>query len=106
VQFQAGGGRRDDPERVYTVGNPSGLSKTPGEGLISGLREHNDIRYVQITAPISAGSSGGALVDSQGALVGITSFLLKDAQNINFAIAAEDYWRCLPCQHWGAPTSA
>jgi hypothetical protein len=79
-------------ERVYTIGNPSGLSKTMGEGLISGLREHNDIRYVQTTAPISGGSSGGALVDSKGALVGITSFLLKDAQNLNFAIAAEDYW--------------
>ena len=36
--------------------------------------------------------SGGALVDSKGALVGITTFLLKDAQNLNFAIAAEDYW--------------
>jgi S1-C subfamily serine protease len=45
-------------ERVYTIGNPSGLSKTLGEGLISGLREHNDIRYVQTTAPISSGSSG------------------------------------------------
>jgi S1-C subfamily serine protease len=80
-------------ERVYTIGNPSGLSKTLGEGLISGLREPpNDIRYVQTTAPISGGSSGGALVDSKGALVGITTFLLKDAQNLNFAIAAEDYW--------------
>jgi S1-C subfamily serine protease len=78
-------------ERVYTIGNPSGLSKTLGEGLISGLREQNDIRYVQTTAQISRGSSGGALVDSKGALVGITTFLLKDAQNLNFAIAAEDY---------------
>jgi Trypsin/Trypsin-like peptidase domain len=79
-------------ERVYTIGNPSGLSKTLGEGLVSGLRERNDIRYVQTTAQISRGSSGGALVDSKGALVGITTFLLKDAQNLNFAIAAEDYW--------------
>jgi serine protease Do len=79
-------------ERVYTIGNPSGLSKTLGEGLISGLRERNDIRYVQTTAQISPGSSGGALVDSKGALVGITTFLLKDAQNLNFAIAAEDFW--------------
>jgi serine protease Do len=77
---------------VYTIGNPSGLSKTLGEGLIAGLREQNDIRYVQTTAQISRGSSGGALVDSKGALVGITTFLLKDAQNLNFAIAAEDYW--------------
>ena len=79
-------------ERVYTIGNPSGLSKTLGEGLISGLRQRDGIRYVQTTAQISRGSSGGALVDSKGALVGITTFLLKDAQNLNFAIAAEDYW--------------
>src|SRR5262249_54463379 len=53
-------------ERVYTIGNPSGLSKTLGEGLISGLREHNDIQYVQTTAPISSGSRGGALVELEG----------------------------------------
>jgi S1-C subfamily serine protease len=80
-------------ERVYTIGNPSGLTKTLGEGLISGLRQRNGIRYVQTTAQISRGSSGGALVDSKGYLVGITTFLLKDAQNLNFAIAAEEYWR-------------
>jgi S1-C subfamily serine protease len=80
-------------ERVYTIGNPSGLSNTLGEGLISGLRQRGGIRYVQTTAQISRGSSGGALVDSKGSLVGITTFLLKDAQNLNFAIAAEEYWR-------------
>jgi S1-C subfamily serine protease len=80
-------------ERVYTIGNPSGLTKTLGEGLISGLRRRNGIAYVQTTAPISAGSSGGALVDSQGSLIGITTFLLKDSQNLNFAISAGEYWR-------------
>ena len=80
-------------ERVYTIGNPSGLSKTLGEGLISGLRQRDGIQYIQTTAQISHGSSGGALVDSKGALVGITTFLVKDAQNLNFAIAAEEYWR-------------
>ena len=80
-------------ERVYTIGNPSGLTKTLGEGLISGLRTRDGINYVQTSAPISAGSSGGALLDGKGALVGITTFLLRDAQNLNFAIAAEEYWR-------------
>jgi S1-C subfamily serine protease len=80
-------------ERVYTIGNPSGLSKTLGEGLISGLRQHESVAYVQTAAPISPGSSGGALVDSKGALVGITTAFLKDAQNLNFAIAAAEYWR-------------
>ncbi len=80
-------------ERVYTIGNPSGLTKTLGEGLISGLRRRSGILYVQTSAPISKGSSGGALVDSRGALIGITTFLLKDAQNLNFAISADEYWR-------------
>jgi len=71
----------------------TGLTKTLGEGLISGLRSEGGISYVQTTAPISPGSSGGALVDSKGALVGITTFLLKDAENLNFAIAAEEFWR-------------
>jgi S1-C subfamily serine protease len=80
-------------ERVYTIGNPSGLTKTLGEGLISGLRTSDGITYVQTSAPISKGSSGGALVDARGALVGVTTFLLKDAQSLNFAIAAEEFWR-------------
>ncbi len=79
-------------ERVYTIGNPSGLTKTMGEGIISGLRQR-DVLLIQTTAPISHGSSGGALVDSTGALVGVTTAFLKDSQNINFAIAGTDFWK-------------
>jgi hypothetical protein len=43
----------------------------------------------QTSARISKGSSGGALFDAHGNLLGITKFMLKDAQNLNFAIAAE-----------------
>jgi len=42
---------------------------------------------------ISRGSSGGGLFDAQGNLVGITTFIIRDAQNLNFAIAAEEYAR-------------
>jgi S1-C subfamily serine protease len=80
-------------ERVYTIGNPSGLNKTLGEGLISGLRNSGSVVLIQTTAQISKGSSGGALLDSTGALIGITTFLLRDAQNLNFAIAAQEYWK-------------
>lgn len=80
-------------ERVYTIGNPSGLTKTLAEGLISGLRPLDGVNLVQTTAPISPGSSGGALIDTRGSLIGITTGYLKDAQNLNFAISAEDYWR-------------
>ena len=78
-------------ERVYAIGNPAGLTKTLTEGLISGVQAEGGIRYVQTTAPISERSSGGAVVDAKGALIGVTTF--KHTQNMNFAIAAEEFWR-------------
>jgi S1-C subfamily serine protease len=80
-------------ERVYTIGAPQGLELTLGEGIVSGLREYKGVKYIQTTAPISPGSSGGGLFDSSGNLIGITTFLLKKAQALNFAIAADEYWR-------------
>ncbi len=83
-------------EKTYTIGNPSGLVATLGEGIVSGLREEKGVRYVQTSAPISPGSSGGGLFDEHGNLLGITSFKIDDAENLNFAIAAEDFWGKTP----------
>lgn len=80
-------------EQVYTIGSPSALESTLGQGIVSGLRTVAGRQLVQTTAPISPGSSGGGLFDSAGNLVGITSFMLKNSQGLNFAIAAEDYFR-------------
>jgi serine protease Do len=80
-------------EPVYTIGSPSGLESTLGQGIVSGLRTVAGHYLVQTTAQISPGSSGGGLFDDAGNLVGITSFMLKNSQGLNFAIAAEDYFR-------------
>jgi S1-C subfamily serine protease len=48
---------------------------------------------IQTTAPISPGSSGGGLFDAQGSLVGITTMVRRDSQNLNFAIAADSFRR-------------
>lgn len=80
-------------ERAYTIGAPSGLDLTLGEGLVSSKRRNEGQQYVQTSAPISPGSSGGGLFDSRGNLLGITTFMLKDTQNLNFAIAAEEFLR-------------
>jgi len=80
-------------ETVYSIGAPKGLEATLGQGLISGLRQIKTLRYVQTTAPISPGSSGGGLFDASGNLVGITTFHIRDADGLNFAIAAEDFFR-------------
>jgi hypothetical protein len=78
-------------EKVYSIGAPAGLELTISDGLLSGKRATSDRRLVQTTAPISPGSSGGGLFDEAGNLIGITTFRLKDAENLNFAISAEDY---------------
>jgi S1-C subfamily serine protease len=81
-------------ETVYTIGSPKGLVNTLGSGLLSGLRTSKDkTQYIQISAPVSAGSSGGGLFDDRGNLIGIVSFTIKDAQNLNFAIAASQFWK-------------
>jgi hypothetical protein len=79
-------------EIAYTIGNPKAQAVTLADGIVSGIRVIDGVSYIQTTAPISPGSSGGALVDSKGNLIGITTFMLQDAQNVNFAIALENFW--------------
>jgi len=81
-------------EVVYTIGSPRGLFNTLGQGILSGLRSSEDhTEYVQITAPLSEGSSGGGLFDDRGNLIGVTSFTLRGSQNLNFAISGSQFWR-------------
>ncbi len=81
---------------VVAVGSPRGLEGSISTGIISGLREQNGSRVVQTTAPISPGSSGGALLDVYGQVLGITSFYYVDGQNLNFAYASEYLRRIRP----------
>jgi S1-C subfamily serine protease len=80
-------------ETVYTIGSPRGLLNSLGSGLLSGLRTGDETEYIQITAPLSPGSSGGGLFDSRGNLIGVTSFTIRNSENLNFAIAASQFWR-------------
>jgi S1-C subfamily serine protease len=81
-------------EAVFAIGTPMGLKHTLSEGVISGLRQSSKVNMVQTTAPISPGSSGGGLFDERGNLIGITALNSGGrVQNLNFAIAASDFWR-------------
>lgn len=73
-------------KEVFALGNPKGYTKTISKGIISAVRENNDYNKLQISVPISPGSSGGALLDSYGELIGITSAGIKEEQLLNFAI--------------------
>ncbi len=79
--------------RVTVIGNPEGLGWTVSEGVIAGIRESKGSRWIQITAPISHGSSGGAVFDYHGDLIGITTASIQEGQNLNFAIPVEEVQR-------------
>ena len=73
--------------KVYVAGNPKGLEGTFSDGLIS-RRERYPKKRLQMTAPISPGSSGGPVLNSKGKVIGISVSVHRalDAQNLNFAI--------------------
>lgn len=82
-------------ETVYAIGNPRGLTHTISEGIVSALRTDGGEKVIQHTASISPGSSGGALVDSNGGLLGMNSWQVTEGQNLNFAISAKDLFEAL-----------
>ena len=74
---------------IYAIGAPRGLDKSVSNGLVSQLRGGQDARFLQISAPISGGSSGGPVLNSKGEVVAMATAYLMDAQNLNFAVPAE-----------------
>lgn len=73
-------------DKVYVVGNPLGLEGTFSEGIVSGLRRIGDDSIIQMTAPISPGSSGGPVMDEKGSVIGVAVATFKDGQNLNLAV--------------------
>jgi hypothetical protein len=71
---------------IYVIGSPLGLSATISDGIVSGLRAANGFQRIQISAPISPGSSGGAVFNDTGELIGIAVSTYLKGQNLNFAI--------------------
>jgi len=73
-------------QKVYVIGSPKGLPATISDGIISGMRDFEGNKLLQMTASISPGSSGGPVLNSNGELIGISVSQLTDGQNLNFAI--------------------
>jgi len=71
-------------QEVIAIGGPLGLEKTVSQGIVSAIRNNT----IQITAPISPGSSGGPVFNMKGEVIGIVASQMKSGQNLNFAIPA------------------
>ncbi len=84
-------------ETVYAVGNPHGLEGTFSQGIISSVRRVGADKLLQLTAPISPGSSGGPVLNSRGKVIGVSVATFRRGQNLNFAIPS-NYLRALVVQ--------
>jgi serine protease Do len=80
---------------VFAIGSPEGLQNSVTMGVVSALARQPDpakaITYIQTDAPINPGNSGGPLVDMNGAVVGINTFILSQgggSEGLGFAIPA------------------
>jgi len=77
-------------QKVVAIGSPLGLFNSVSDGIISGFRNINNVDMIQFTAPISHGSSGGAVLNMYGEVIGISTAGIDSGQNINLAIGYEN----------------
>jgi serine protease Do len=74
-------------EHVVAIGHPLGLGNSVSDGLVSAIRELSPKRtMLQISAPISPGSSGGPVFNDRGEVIGISTLVITSGQNLNFAV--------------------
>lgn len=76
-------------QKVVAIGSPLGLFNSVSDGIIAGFRKIDDVDMIQFTAPISHGSSGGAVLNMFGEVIGISTAGFDDGQNINLAVGYE-----------------
>lgn len=73
-------------QKVVAIGSPLGLFNSVSDGIISGFRNIDNVDMIQFSAPTSPGSSGGAVLNMYGEVIGISTSGFSEGQNINLAV--------------------
>jgi hypothetical protein len=73
-------------DRVFVMGNPLGMTGTFTDGMVSGKRPLEGVAMLQISAPISPGSSGGPVMNERGEVIGVATMMVMGGQNLNMAV--------------------
>jgi serine protease Do len=97
-----------DGEVVVAIGHPFGLNYTATQGVISKVdRIRDGVKYIQIDAAINPGNSGGPLVNKQGEIIGINSFIIRGGDNLGFALPVSYLREALEMYqpHRGSPST-
>ncbi len=76
-----------DGDTTIAIGHPYGLNYTATEGIVSkASRLQDDLEYIQIDAAINPGNSGGPLLNIDGEVIGVNTFIIQNANNLGFAL--------------------
>ena len=97
-----------DGEVVVAIGHPFGLNYTATQGVISKVdRVREGVKYIQIDAAINPGNSGGPLVNKQGEIIGVNSFIIRGGDNLGFALPVSYLREALEmyAPHRGSPST-
>lgn len=73
-------------DKVFLIGSPKGFENSITEGIVSGIRKEGDVTFIQHTAATEGGSSGGALLNEHGEVIGLHSWVLSDGTSLKFAV--------------------
>ena len=77
----------EDGDTTIAIGHPYGLNYTATEGIVSrASRLYEDLEYIQIDAAINPGNSGGPLLNDDGEVVGVNTFIIQNANNLGFSL--------------------
>jgi serine protease Do len=111
----------NDGDVVVAIGHPFGLNYTATQGVISKVdRVRDGLKYIQIDAAINPGNSGGPLVNKDGGIIGVNSFIIRGGDNLGFALPSsylrealelyaphrgEASTRCFSCNHLVLPSN-
>ncbi len=88
-------------DHVVAIGSPLGLEGTASDGIVSALRDVASKKWIQTTAPVSHGNSGGPLLDMSDHVVGVITWgvNLDLGQNLNFAAPCSEVTELLVTAH-------
>jgi len=87
-------------DHVVAIGSPLGLEGTVSDGIVSAIRDVAGKNWIQTTAPVSHGNSGGPLLDMNGNVVGVITWgYLQLGENLNFAVPANEASSLLSSAH-------
>jgi len=86
----------NEGDTVLAIGHPLGLKYTSTSGIVSKTqRDYNGIKYFQIDAAINPGNSGGPLINTEGEIIGMNTFIIRDAESLAFSLPYSYVKECL-----------